>query len=220
MNYNLDNIPNSGKNPIVWMDILLKGEVIGRIYIRLFREIFPAGVENFVGIAEGKTVRSENKGNGKYRMVRQVIRSYTGCKFFNFAFGNYIVNGDIYNNDGTRAGTVYGDEPIPAVVGDQFYEHNLKGLVSLVPFHDEDSGELFYDSTFMITLDKARPTNNLHHLNSSQIVIGQIYQGLEVIDRINESLTPFAGRKYPAYTIGKCGVHKSMRSNPRGFPGI
>lgn len=221
MNYSLDNIPNSGKNPVVWMDIIIKEEVIGRIYIRLFSDIFPAGVENFIGLVEGKTVKTEHKGKGKFAYRKETIRSYFGCKFFNNSHNNYIVSGDIYSNDSTKAGTIYNDEPIPAVFGDHFYEHNLKGLVSLVPFRDEETGELFYDSTFLITLDKAKKTNMLSELNANQVVIGQIYQGLDVLDHINKLIFPFAGRKYPEITIGKCGVNRTgiMERNYR-LPGM
>lgn len=213
MNYSLEEIPDSGPNPIVWMDIVLREEIIGRIYIRLFRDVFPAGVENFVRIASGKTIRSEPKGIGRYKYVREVIRTYTGCKFFNFSHGNYIVGGDIYSNNGTRAGTIYSDQAIPAVFGDYFYEHNLKGLISLVPFQDDGTGELLFDSTFMITLANASHQNVLSELNTDQIVIGQIYQGMEVIDKINELIFPFAGRRYPDIQIGNCGTQRTTTSN-------
>lgn len=222
MNYDLEEIPDSGKNPIVWMEIVLKEKVIGKIYIRLFREVFPAGVENFVRIAGGKTSRIEHKGNGKYKYIKEITRTYSGCKFFNFSHNNYVVNGDIYNNNGTKAGTIYEDQPIPSIFGDYFYQHNHKGLISLVPFRDEETGELFYDSTFMIILDNAKSSNILSELNSDQIVIGQIYQGMEVLDQINMLIFPYAGRKKPDITIGKCGcchISTADRQNRR-LPGL
>ena len=219
MDYSLDELPDSGTNPVVWMDIIIKEEIIGRIYIRLFRDVFPAGVENFVGLARGKTVRTEKKGQGKYTYVRQVKRTYEGSKFFNVSHQNYIVAGDIYANNGTRAGTIFSDKPIPGVFGDYFYEHNVKGLISLVPFKDEQTGELLFDSTFMITLDRPKPGNVISDLNTDQIVIGQIYQGLEVLDQINRMIFPFAGRKYPDIRIGATGVFKTS-ADQRRLPGF
>jgi cyclophilin family peptidyl-prolyl cis-trans isomerase len=215
MNFNLEEIPDSGPTPIVWMDIVIKEEVIGRIFIRMFREVFPAGVENFIRIAGGRTIRTEEKGQGKYKFRKEIIRTYSGSKFFNFSHRNYIVAGDIYNNDGSRAGTIYDDEPIPPLLGNYFYDHSLMGLVSLVPFHDEQTGEIFYDSTFMITLDFAKPSNILNELNRDQIVIGQIYQGMEVIAKINQLLVPYAGRRYPDIYIGNCGIHRSYADAER-----
>lgn len=208
MNYSLLDLPDAGNNLVVYMDITLNEEIIGRIFIKLFREVFPAGVENFYRIASNRTYRIDQKGFGNYKFNRERLRTYQGCKFYNLKFNNYIVSGDIYNNDGTSAGTIFNDEPIPADFGEYYYPHDSKGLLSLVPYLDERTGLLFYDSSFMITLDNVRPTNTLVELDSDQIVIGQIYQGLEVIDRINELIRPFAGRKYPDFRIGKTDVYR------------
>jgi len=64
MNYSLDDIPEFGSDPVVWMDIMLQEQVLGRIHFRLYRDVFPAGVENFIRIACGRTVRAEHKGTG------------------------------------------------------------------------------------------------------------------------------------------------------------
>ena len=219
MNYTLDDIPDSGKNPIIWMDIFIKDEFIGRINIRLFREVFPAGVENFIRIATGQTFRTELKGKGNHTFVRQVRRTYDGSRFFNFSHNNYIVSGDIYSNTGISAGTIYNDEPIPATLfGSAYYEHAMRGLISLVPFRDSETDELFYDSTFMITLDMPKDSNVLQALNSDQIVIGQIIEGLEIIDKINILLFPFAGRKYPELIIGRAGLNSGCKLNRKNRP--
>lgn len=218
MNYTLTDIPDSGKNPVVFMDISLKGEIIGRIYIILFREVFPAGVENFVRIAAGITYRVTKKGIGRYKYKKETRRTYEGCKFFNFLYNNYIVSGDIYNNNGTSAGTIYGDEPIPPEFGEYYYPHETKGLISLVPFKDETMGKYFYDSTFMITLDDIKPSNLLKELDSDQIVIGQVYDGINVIDKINELIKPYARRKYPTFEISKCGVYRKSIGGRRIRP--
>ncbi len=212
MNYSLSNLPNSGKFPIVHMDIILKGEYFGRLSIKLFRDVFPAGVENFIGIAESSTYKVEIKNFGYHKYQKQTNRTYNGCKFFNFLHNNYLVCGDIYNNNGTSAGTIFNDNPIPGIFGDYFYPHDIKGLVSLIPYYDEETGEKFYDSTFMITLDNNKPSNVLEDLNNDQIVIGQIYSGLDVLDKINILIKPYARRKYPEFYIKKCIVNKNNRS--------
>lgn len=218
MNYSLDDIPDSGINPIVWMDILINGEFIGRIQIKLFREVFPAGVENFIRIVAGQTCRTDLQGKGNHKFIREIKRTYNGAKFFNFSFGNYIVTGDIYTNTGDSAGTIFDDVPLPATLfGTAYYQHTAKGLISLVPFRDEN-GELLYDSTFMITLDFPKSSNVIQDLDKDQIVIGQIEEGLEVIDRINIALFPFAGRKYPEIMIGAAGLHSGRKLNRNTLP--
>jgi len=215
MNYSLCDLPDSGNNPVVFLDISLKGECMGRIYIRLFRDVFPAGVENFARIASGRTYRSIKKGSGNYQYRKEFQRTYEGCKFYNFLHNNYMVSGDIYNNNGSNAGTIYDDHPIPPCFGEYYYPHDVKGLISLVPFTDESTGKLYYDSTFMITLDNCRPANILSELNYDQIVIGQIYDGIPIICKMNELLKPYAGRKYPHFIISRCGVYNKRNGGRR-----
>jgi len=200
------------------MDIVLCEEVIGRIYIILFRDVFPAGVENFFKIASNRTYRVDNKGSGNYKFKKETLRTFEGCKFYNLRYNNYIVSGDIYNNNGTEAGTIYNDQPIPAWFGDCYYPHESKGLVSLVPFRDAATGELFFDSTFMITLDNVRPNNTLSELDNDQIVIGQVYQGMDVIDKINKLIKPYAGRRYPDFRIGKTDIYRNATTSRRIRP--
>lgn len=207
MNYSFDDIPFSGENPVVYMDISLNGTELGRIHIRMYRDVFPAGVENFVKIAAGNTYRITKKNS----IFKQFTRSYTDTKFFHSLHNNYIVGGDIYNNDGSSAGTVYNDEPIPGNFGEYYYPHDEKGMVSLVPFIDEKSGRTFYDSTFMITLDDRKPSNLLNNLDKDQIVIGKIYSGIDIIDKMNKMLVPYAKKKYPKFVITKSGVIHSQR---------
>lgn len=218
MDCSLDNLPNSGEFPCVYMEIVLKGEVIGKISIRLFRDVFPAGVENFVKIAAGTTYKKQRKGIGNYKYIKNIQRTYADCKFYDYSFNNYIVTGDIYSNNGSDAGTIFNDQSIPPLFGDYFYPHSSKGLISLVPYID-NNGNNWYDSTFCITLDSAKKTNNINDLDNDQIVIGQIYDGLEVIDKINDMIIPFAGRSYPLFSIGKCGIIKKSTS-VRTRPGI
>ena len=207
MNYSLLDLPDSGKNPTVYMDISLQGEVLGRLQIRLFRDVFPAGVENFVKIAASRTYQVTIKGDGRYKYKKEVKRTFDGCKFYHFLYNNYIVAGDIYNNDGSNAGSIYNDNPIPPDFGDYYYPHETKGLVSLIPFKDEETGRIFYDSTFMITLDDSKPSNILGDLDSDQIVIGQVYGGMDVLDKMNSMIKPYARRKYPNFIISKSDVY-------------
>lgn len=215
MNYPLSEIPNSGKILTVYMDIMVKGELLGRIHIGLYRETFPAGVENFVNIIGGKTCKVIEMGNGAFQYKKCIRRTYEGCKFFNLSHNNYVVTGDIYNNNGTSAGTIYYDQPIPPDFGNYFYPHDSKGLISLIPFRDEATGDIYYDSTFMITLDGIQPNNIISELDNDQIVIGKVFSGIDILDKINQLIRPFAGRKYPNITIGKTGISRRNGFLPR-----
>lgn len=215
MNYSLTDIPDSGDNVVVYMDIGLNGETLGRIHIRLFRDVFPAGVENFIRIATGQTSRIIEKGSGRYRFNKEITRTYEKCKFYRFSHNNYIVCGDIYHNNGTGAGTIYNDQPILPEFGEYYYPHEFKGLVSLIPFIDDETGTKYYDSTFMITLDDAKSTNVLADLDRDQIVIGQICKGIDIIDTMNKLIKPFAGRRYPKFVITQSGLYRNSSRRRR-----
>lgn len=192
--------------PYVYMDISNGSNKLGRIYIKLFKDSFPNGVENFMKIAQGSTFREKIIGSKGNQHVLSTRRTFDGCSFFNCKYNNYIVSGDIYRNDGSSAGTIYHDEPILPIFGEYFYPHETKGLVSLIPFVDEKTGDLFYDSTFMITLDDIKDSNVLASLDKDQIVIGRVTRGKNVIDKINSALTPLANKVAPNFRITSTGL--------------
>lgn len=211
MNYSLTDIPNSGPNPMIYMDLTVNNKPQGRIYIKLFRDAFPAGVENFLEIAAGSTQRAGPVNPAMPCDLKVIPRTYVDSKFYNFLFNNYLVGGDIYNNNGSNAGTIYNDQSIPFNAKNAvFYPHHKPGLISLIPYDEsEDIGNtgnsedcLMYDSTFMITLD-AMP-----ELDHGQIVIGEIYEGIEHIEKINSMIQPHAGRRYPDIRIADSGIHR------------
>lgn len=209
MNYSLSDIPNSGKTPVVYMDISLNNNYAGKIMIRLHREIFPAAVENFVKIAEGTTYKIVDCGISKYKYTKDIQRTYENCIFYQREHNNYIVSGDIYKNNGSDAGTIYDDIAIPAEFGDFYFENNKKGSVVLIPYVDELSDKIYYDSTFMITLADTKPSDLLYDLTPDHITIGYVIDGLDILDKINLAITPYA-RKFPTkIEITKCGLHST-----------
>jgi cyclophilin family peptidyl-prolyl cis-trans isomerase len=220
MNYSLDDLPDAGRYPVIFFDIDVAQKYIGRLVFRLDRDVFPAGVENLVRIAEGDTHRvvldpkiripGEKIIRGSSTIVKQIRRTFVGCQFFKVLHNNYLVSGDIYFNNGTSSGTVYQDKPIPSLFSDYYYPHEKFGQISLVPYVG-DNEELFYDSTFMITLDDKKSTNVLGELDADQIVVGILIEGHDILRRINDGIRPFAGRTYPKYTISNAGT-KSERN--------
>lgn len=190
--------------PVIFMDLNMDSNPIGRIYASLDREVFPEGVDNFVGMVRGDTHKISKTSKDLYQ---QHQRSFNNTSFFKVKYNNYMVGGDIYNDDGSSAGTIFDDEPLPAPDTVLYYTHDVKGIISLVPYRDDVTGDLMYDSTFMITLDSPKSTNLISELDTDQIVIGSIYSGLEVLDKINMAHVPFAGRKYPRIKITRVGIN-------------
>lgn len=193
------HITDSGENPEIYMDLATNNQILGRIYIKCYRSVFPKGVENFVALAAGDTYREINN-----KMIR---RTYKGSLFFGQKYGQYLMGGDIYHNTGSDAGTIYDDESIPPELGDCYISHEIRGQISLVPYRDHDTDKFMFDSTFMITLAP------LPELDDGQVVIGEITRGIAVINEINRQIKPFAGRSYPKVKIHDCGVLKREFSN-------
>lgn len=197
--------------PMVYMDLYLNSKSLGRITIQLHYDSFPDGVENFMKIIGGDTYHSDEYGPKIAKYIKKTRRSYESCIFYRHRHNNYIVSGDIYRNDGSSAGTIYDDEPIEANFGEYFYPHETKGLVTLVPFIDEN-GDKYYDSTFMITLDNIKPDNVIGELDKDHVVIGNIVNGIHILDEINDALAPVAKNRSPVIRIGKCGYVNGRRS--------
>jgi cyclophilin family peptidyl-prolyl cis-trans isomerase len=219
MNFTLDDTPYSGEYPLLFMDISVQNRPLGKIYIELFRDVFPAAVENFVYMCKGTTYRTEllaQGANDKHRRYTQ--RSYNGSKFYQVSHNNYIAGGDIYKNNGTDGATIYYDAGIDVPQTTYFYPHDDVGLISLIPYYDADTRRYFFDSNFLITLDKPKPTNILYDLDRHQLVIGRVYKGLDILTQINNSIVPFAGRNFPNYSIDDCGVYASMIQKRRHRP--
>ena len=217
-NFDFDNIPDSGNSPLVFFDINYKGKPFGTLHIELFREVFPEAVENFIYLCKGSTYRTESFGFGKYEYQKITRRTYENCKFYDFLHDNYIISGDIYKNDGTDGGTIYNDCPIPAYYHNYYYPHDQKGLISLIPYYDPSTGTYYFDSNFMITLDEPRPNNLIADLDKDQIVIGHVYEGLDVLDRMNHIIRPFAGRGFPDFRIANSDLNTTLMSKRRRRP--
>lgn len=220
MEYTIQSPPNSGLMPRVTMEIKNGNKHFGNIKIELDRDAFPLGVENFIGMCRGNTYRVENVGYKPFTAKKVTQRTYEDSQFYGLTFNNYISGGDIDTNDGSSSATIYNDQPIPKPIQQWEYPHERKGIVSLVPFFDMKTEQYYYDSNFVITLDDLLPINGINELNKDHIVIGCVYSGLEVLDRMNELIQPFRKRVYPEFKIGKCEVSKEVRAGTRRRPVI
>lgn len=204
-NYMLNHLPFSGDYVCVEMTLQANQSEIGTIRIRLTRSAFPAGVENFVHLIKGSSCYANARKKVFTSEIIHRAKSYQNCSFHLVVGSHYMTSGDIYKHDGSASATIYNDEPFPGpATFERELDHMRKGSVSLFPFVYNDI--YYYDSTFMITLDDAKPTNGLANLDQMNIVIGQVYEGLEVLDKINEIYRPQAGVRRPRLYISSCRV--------------
>ncbi|XP_071560057.1 peptidyl-prolyl cis-trans isomerase D isoform X2 [Temnothorax nylanderi] len=154
-------------NPVVFLDITINSEKVGRIVIELFKNIVPRTAENFRALCTGemgagtKAARLHYKGSIFHKVVSQFK----------------IQGGDIVNLDGTSVGeSIYG----PYFDDENFaLLHDNSGLLSMVNEGTPNTN----GSQFIITVQQAK------HLDDTNVVFGKVVKGMCVVSEINKVQT-------------------------------
>eukprot|EP00775_Hariotina_reticulata_P010533 gene10533-10693_t len=147
--------------PLVWIDVAIKGQRVGRIHFVLFVREAPRAAENFRQLITGEkgTVPEGREGAGK-------PYSFKGKPF-------YRIIDSFIDQAGAETESVFGgqfkDDP-----GGLKLTHDRKGLLSMA-----NTGPDTNTSHFSIMLGPAP------HLNGHYTIFGEVVDGLEVIDAIN-----------------------------------
>ncbi|KAF2118582.1 putative peptidyl-prolyl cis-trans isomerase [Lophiotrema nucula] len=168
-------------NPIVFFDITLGGEKLGRIKMELFKDVVPKTTENFRQFCTGETKNSQGRPQG-----------YKGSKFHRVIKDFMIQGGDFINGNGTGSRTIYGVN--------KFDDENFKlkldrpGLLAMA-----NSGPNTNGCQFFITC-AATP-----HLNGKHVVFGQVVDGLDVITKIENTRTNSQDKPIQDVAIAQCG---------------
>lgn len=89
--------PGVGPNPIVFFDITLGGEALGRIKMQLYADTVPRTAENFRQFCTGETKNHLGRPQG-----------YKSCRFHRVIKDFMIQGGDFINGDGTGSASIYG----------------------------------------------------------------------------------------------------------------
>ncbi|XP_017880488.1 peptidyl-prolyl cis-trans isomerase CYP19-3-like isoform X2 [Ceratina calcarata] len=155
-------------NPIVFLDIAIDREKVGRIVIELFKDVVPRTAENFRALCTGE------KGTG----ASGKRLHYKGSIFHKVLSQVMIQGGDIINFDGTGGESIYGKE-----FEDENFKlsHTLAGLLSMVNKGYPDSNS----SQFVITLSASI------HLDKTNVVFGKVLKGMGVVYEISQVKTAY-----------------------------
>ncbi|KAK4629340.1 Peptidyl-prolyl cis-trans isomerase H [Fulvia fulva] len=168
------------QNPVVFFDVTLGGEPLGRIKMELFADVTPKTAENFRQFCTGETKNHLGRPQG-----------YKGSKFHRVIRDFMLQGGDFLNGDGTGSATIYGTK---SFADENFnLRHDQPGLLSMA-----NSGPNTNGSQFFITCT-ATP-----HLNNKHVVFGKVVEGLDVVRKI-ENVRTTREKPNQDVVIAQCG---------------
>ncbi|MCJ1415508.1 Peptidyl-prolyl cis-trans isomerase H [Xylographa parallela] len=167
-------------NPVVFFDITLGGESLGRIKMELFANVTPKTAENFRQFCTGETKNSQGRPQG-----------YKGCRFHRVIPNFMIQGGDFLNGDGSGSTSIYGTK---SFADENFIlKHDTAGLLSMA-----NSGPNSNGSQFFIT------TTPTPFLNNKHVVFGKVVDGMDVVRKIENTRTR-SERPVSDVVVSMCG---------------
>lgn len=183
-NTNNINIPlahqrqSNPTNSVVYLDIAINDELIGRIVIELFYDTVPLTCENFRQFCIG------------YIDKQQQLIGYKHCTFHRVIKHFMIQGGDILHNNGTGTVSIYGNK----FNDENFILKHKYGAVSMANAGSNSNGSQF----FIIT------NNDSSHLDNKHVVFGSLIDGIDVVKRIENIKTNNDAPTVPVVISG-CG---------------
>ncbi|XP_074654210.1 peptidyl-prolyl cis-trans isomerase H-like [Tubulanus polymorphus] len=172
-----DEVKND--NPIVFFDITIGGQDVGRIKFELFADIVPKTAENIRQLC-----------TGEYRRDGVPI-GYKGSTFHRIIKDFMVQGGDFVRGDGTGVTSIYGG---PFADENFKRKHDSTGLLSMA-----NSGKDSNGCQFFITCAKCEFLDNKH------VVFGQVVDGLLVLRKIENVPTGSNNRPKLPVIISQCG---------------
>jgi len=166
-------------NPVVFFDVSIGAQNIGRIKLELFSHLVPKTAENFRQFCTG-----EFKRNG-------IPQGYKGASFHRIIKDFMIQGGDFLRGDGSGSISIFGD----SFADEGFFEnHSVPGLLSMA-----NSGPNSNGCQFFIT---CAPCD---FLDGKHVVFGRVIEGLSVVRRIEDVPVGQQNRPKSAVSISECG---------------
>ncbi|KAG6368407.1 hypothetical protein INS49_002613 [Diaporthe citri] len=174
-------LPENG-NPLVFFDITLGGEPLGRITFELFKDVVPRTAENFRQLCTGE-YKVNNKPQG-----------YKGSRFHRIIPKFMCQGGDFLHGDGTGSTCIYGTK---SFADENFtLKHEHEGLLSMANAGPNTNGSQFFVTTV--------PTP---FLDGKHVVFGKVVDGMDVVRKMEATKTGRRGRDVPDLDvlIAQCG---------------
>ncbi|XP_053480533.1 peptidyl-prolyl cis-trans isomerase H isoform X1 [Ictalurus furcatus] len=153
--------PSNPNNPIVFFDVTIGGQEVGRMKIELFADVVPKTAENFRQFCTG-----EFRKDG-------VPIGFKGCTFHRVIKDFMIQGGDFVNGDGTGICSIYRG---PFADENFKLKHSTPGLLSMA-----NSGPGTNGCQFFITCTKC------DWLDGKHVVFGKVVDGLLIMRKIEDN---------------------------------
>ncbi|XP_065060882.1 peptidyl-prolyl cis-trans isomerase H-like [Rhopilema esculentum] len=169
-------------NPVVFFDIAVGGQDIGRMKMELFADVVPKTAENFRQFC-----------TGEYRKDGLPV-GYKGANFHRVIKDFMIQGGDFVSGDGKGVCSIYGGKGVPFQDENFKLKHESPGLLSMA-----NSGPNTNGCQFFITCEKC------DFLDSKHVVFGKVIDGLLVMRKIENVPVGANNRPKLAVVISQCG---------------
>ncbi|KAG4073736.1 hypothetical protein HA402_000960 [Bradysia odoriphaga] len=157
---------SNASNPIVYLDIRIGHEDVGRLIIELRSDVVPKTAENFRALCTGE------KGIGTFGKPLH----YKGTKFHKVQRLFMVQGGDLVSdNSGSGGESIYG----PFFEDENFILPHDAGAVSMANFGKPDTN----NSQFFITSDEC------YNLDGTNVVFGYVLRGQGIITEMEKFAT-------------------------------
>jgi peptidyl-prolyl isomerase D len=168
--------------PIVFFDVTIGGQPIGRIAFRLYSDLVPKTAENFRALCTGE------KGIG----LSGKPLWFKGSRFHRVIKGFMCQGGDFTAGNGTGGESIYGEK-----FEDEGFSvnHTRPFLLSMANAGPNTNG-----SQFFITVS-ATP-----HLDAKHVVFGEVIKGKSIVRTIENNPTSTGDVPKATVVIANCGM--------------
>jgi len=167
-------------NPVVFFDITIAGQDVGRMKIELFADIVPKTAENFRQFC-----------TGEYKKEMLPV-GYKGATFHRVIKDFMVQGGDFVKANGSGVCSIYGGIAFP----DESFQlkHDGPGLLSMA-----NSGPHTNGCQFFITCAKC------DFLDGKHVVFGKVIDGMLVLRKIENIPTGANNKPKMSVVVSQCG---------------
>lgn len=212
-------------NPLVFMDVVVEGDALGRVFIELFRDLVPKSTEHFRSLCTGERggCRGGHRNSSNYGDPHRGTRigpfpessgcgnSYQGVPFHRIIPGFIVQGGDITTKDG-RNNTSLFEYNFPSDFADI---QKMKGTSQTTLSPQIEKVYTHVPGTVALAHNNGNPHENgsqfffnlshNSHLNDKFLVVGQVVKGWRVISEVARSCGSRCGVPVSRSWILACG---------------